>query len=432
MTSGNVLDYESPQRPERPKGALATIFFIVFTDLLGFGIIIPLLPFYAKSFQATPLQVTVLFSLYSICQFAAAPILGAISDRYGRRPVLVFSQLGSVAGYLLLGVVTASHGLRPHTSLMLIYLSRIIDGLSGGNISTAQAYITDVTAPSERARGMGVLGAAFGVGFAAGPALGGVLGHYNPAWPAFVAAAFSFTAMLMTATRLKEARVHEEVEAEAWLHPRRFAPVLRNRTVVQLVLISFISMIAFSMLESISALYFSEPSVFGWKELGVGLYFGFIGLNIVIVQGGLIGRLSKRFGEWPLAITGAAFYALGMVSMVAVGYRPLLAILLPGAVLSACGRSLQMPSLYALISRKSDPRQQGVVFGLNQGMSSLARVAGPAIAGVIYTHAITGPYALAGAIMILAGLWTAGMAMSAGPDTANAVDDPRFEVGAAE
>jgi len=432
MPSGPVLDYLSPQPRQPPKGALLTIFFIVFTDLLGFGIIIPLLPFYAKSFQASPLQVTILFSLYSICQFAASPILGAISDRYGRRPVLVFSQLGSAAGYALLGIVTAVHGLDPHVSLMLIYLSRIIDGLSGGNISTAQAYITDVTSPSERAKGMGLLGAAFGIGFALGPAIGGVLGHYSPAWPAFAAAAFSSIAMVMSATQLKEARVHEEAEAEAWLHPRRFVPVLRNGMVVQLILISFISMIAFSMLESISALFFNEPSVFGWQELGVGLYFGFIGLNIVLVQGRLIGPLTKRFGEWPLAITGAVFYALGMVAMVAVGFSPLLVILLPGGAVSAWGRSLQMPSLYALISKKSDPRQQGVVFGLNQGMSSLARVAGPAIAGLVFTRAITAPYFVAGVLILLAGMWTAGLSFSAGPEEPTTVQEPRLEVGAAE
>ena len=173
---------ESIDQPgsQPPKGALGAIFLIVFMDLMGFGIIIPLLPLYAAQYHASPLDIGLLFSIYSACQFIAAPILGVISDRFGRRPVLIFSQFGSALGYLLLGLVMNLHWVHPFYALLVIYCSRFIDGISGGNISTAQAYISDVTTPQNRARGMGVIGAAFGVGFATGPALGALLVTFHP------------------------------------------------------------------------------------------------------------------------------------------------------------------------------------------------------------------------------------------------------------
>ena len=179
MSEPTSLDYEpaSPggsAQPAPPKGAMGIIFLIVLIDLLGFGIIIPLLPLYAKQYQASPFQVGLLFSVYSVCQFVASPVLGAISDRYGRRGVLVYSQLGSAVGYLLLGLVMQFHWTNAAFALLLFYASRLIDGISGGNISTAQAYVSDVTTPENRAKGMGVLGAAFGVGFSIGPFIGGV------------------------------------------------------------------------------------------------------------------------------------------------------------------------------------------------------------------------------------------------------------------
>src|SRR3954447_10428199 len=192
---------------EPPRGALGIIFLIVLIDLMGFGIIIPLLPFYVPGYRDNPLKVTLLFSAFSMCQFIGAPILGMLSDRFGRRPVLVISQAGSALGYVLLGVATT---LRVHGSitnelmLTLVYLSRVIDGFTGGNISTAQAYVSDVTTHENRAKGMGVLGAAFGIGFCLGPFMGGVLGGINVSWPAYAAAALAALAALMTYRRLPE------------------------------------------------------------------------------------------------------------------------------------------------------------------------------------------------------------------------------------
>jgi MFS transporter, DHA1 family, tetracycline resistance protein len=410
--SEEPLPLSYAEQPSPPRGALSIIFLIVFVDLLGFGVIIPLLPFYALKAQASALQVTILFSIYSICQFVASPILGAISDKFGRRPVLAYSQLGSAIGYTLLGVVTMGN-FSPHWALGLIYLSRIIDGLSGGNISTAQAYISDVTTPQTRAKGMGVLGAAFGVGFAAGPFIGGILGKYNPAWPAFAAGAFSFTAMCLTFARLPESRTHGEADAEAWLHPKRFLPIFQQPVLLNLLAIAFVSMAAFVMLESTSALFLKEPATFSWGPGQVGMYFGFLGVIIVIVQGGLIGRLTKKLGEWPLAIAGPLLVMSGMVAMTTVGFHPILAVLLFGGALNAMGRSFQTPTLYALISQNSDPKQQGTVFGLNQGLGSLARVIGPIAAGWAFERHITAPFLLSGTIMFFVMLWTIAVAARA-------------------
>jgi len=396
-----------------PRGALGIIFFIVLMDLLGFGIIIPLLAFYVPDFQHNPMKVTALFSVYSICQFIGAPILGLISDRFGRRPVLALSQAGSAAGYLLLAV--AAFHWSDSTRLLLVYASRIIDGFTGGNISTAQAYVSDVTTPQNRARGMGMLGAAFGVGFALGPALGGISGRYlglsSPGW---IAAALSAAAAVLSWVRLPESRRHAETEAENWLHPGRFVPILKKPVLVQLLVISFCIMAAFVMMESTIALFLNSADTFGWRELGVGLYFVFAGVIIVAVQGGLIRRLTKTLGDWPLCIAGPFLVALGMGGLIAVAYIApaagtgvALAVLLAAGAANACGRSFQQPTMSSLLSKFSDRDEQGVVFGLYHGLGSLARVAGPVIAGQAYLllrH--TGQFLVAAAICIAMGVWT--------------------------
>jgi DHA1 family tetracycline resistance protein-like MFS transporter len=412
MAELQPLDYATPPPPKR---AMLTIFLIVFTDLMGFGIIIPLLPLYAKQYHATAFDVGLLFSIYSACQFVASPILGAISDRFGRRPVLIFSQLGSSLGYLLLGIVMNLHWAHTEYALLLIYCSRFIDGLSGGNISTAQAYISDVTPKKDRAAGMAVLGAAFGIGFAMGPALGALTVLIHPALPGYFASAMSFAAMVQTYFFLKEGRVHNHAEATSWLHPSRFVPILRKSRLVQLLLIFFISMAAFVMLESMVALFLSDVHTFAFRDWQVGFYYAFLGVIIAGVQGGCIRPLTKRFGEWPLAIVGPILVAIGMAMLAIVGVKPMLWILLLGGAVNATGRSLQTPALYALVSHSADPREQGLVFGLNQGLSSMARVIGPVIAAAAFHIHISGPFIVAGAIVMIAALWTAALRVGA-PD----------------
>lgn len=400
-----------PLAPEQPRGALAIIFFIVLMDLMGFGIIIPLLAFYVPDFQHNPLKVTALFSIYSICQFIGSPILGLMSDRFGRRPVLALSQAGSAIGYVLLAVA-AFDWHNASTRLILVYASRILDGFTGGNISTAQAYVSDVTTPQNRAKGMGMLGAAFGIGFSIGPALGGIAGHWSLSLPGWIAAAFSALAAALTWARLPESRVHKPTEAEHWLHPSRFAPVLRRPVVVQLLAIGFCLMAAFVMMESTITLFLNKT--FGWGELGVGLYFLLAGLVIVGVQGGMIGRLTKRYGDWPPCIAGPFLVATGMIALIAVAYVDpraafglAMTVLLLGGAVNACGRSFQQPTLSSLLSRFGGRDEQGVVFGLYHGLSSLARVAGPIVAGFAYPFLRnTGQFLVAAVIAIAMGVWT--------------------------
>jgi DHA1 family tetracycline resistance protein-like MFS transporter len=394
---------------EPPKGALFTIFIVVLIDLMGFGIIVPLLPFYVHDMQQHSVAVAMLFSMFSIFQFIGSPILGALSDRVGRRPVLAFSQFGSAIGYLLLGLATVSRfHLSVGTVLTLVYASRIIDGFTGGNISTAQAYISDVTTPKNRARGMGLLGAAFGIGFAFGPFLGGILGSIDKSLPGYAAALFSLAAAILTLRKLPESRTHKPTDAEAWLHPRKFAPIFQNRVLVKLLVISFCLMGAFVMMEATIGLYLNK--LFDWRQLGVGLYFGYAGIIIAIVQGGLIRRLTRLFGDWPLAIGGALLVALGMAGYMLTGrthgFAISLTVLMCAGAINATGRSLQGPTISSLISKFSDKNRQGVVFGFYSGLSSLARVVGPIIAGLVY-HFLnnTGQFLTAGIIAVLMGLW---------------------------
>lgn len=390
---------------EPPKGALGVIFLIVLADLLGFSVIIPLLPFWARTYHASDFQVGLLFAVYSICQLIGSPILGLVSDRFGRRPVLIASQIGSVIGFLLLGYAT--HGDWSQATalgLTLVYVSRVIDGLSGGNISTAQAYISDVTTPENRAKGMGMIGAAFGIGFTIGPALGGILGHFDVSLPAFAAALFSGIAALQTYLRLPESRVHKASEAEAWLHPSRFLPIIRNAPLMQMLLIFFFSMMAFVMMESTFAIFLND--LLNFNALKVGLLFGLAGVVIAVVQGGLVGRLTKAVGEWPLVIAGPLLVTAAMAMLVELNWLPVVWLVVVAIITNATGRSLQTPTLSALISHYSDPKQQGTVFGLFHMLGSLARVIGPLVAAAVYTKHHASPYLLAGAITLGAALWT--------------------------
>src|SRR3954469_10677732 len=248
----------APPPAPAPRGAMLAIFLIVLADLMGFGVIIPLLPFYARKYHASDFQVGLLFTIFSLCQMIATPVLGLMSDRFGRRPVLLLSQVGSVLGYLLLTYATYRQWNNVALGLILVYASRAIDGLSGGNIATAQAYISDITTPQTRAKGMGMLGAAFGIGFSIGPAVGGLLGSLHVWLPALLAAAMSGAAALQTYFRLPESRYHRPSEAQMWLHPSRFGPIVRNPAVMQLLLISFLSMLAFVMMETVFPLFLND------------------------------------------------------------------------------------------------------------------------------------------------------------------------------
>ncbi len=435
MDPAQDSDFEpaDPLKAPAPAGAMRIIFFIVFADFLGFGIIIPLLPFYVPGYQDHPLKVSLLFTIFSACQFIGAPILGTLSDRFGRRPVLIVSQIGSAAGYLLLAIATGLkiHGtINSETALWLVYLSRVIDGFTGGNVSTAQAYISDITSGKDRAKAMGLIGAAFGIGFSAGPFIGGTLGHINEVIPAYIAAACATAAALLTMFKLRESTTHKPLDVESWLHPRVFLPVLRRPVVTQLMAISFLSMAAFVMMETIISIFLARH--FGYTQRGVGWVYAWIGVVIIIVQGGLIGRLTRRFGEWPLAIAGPTLVTVGMLGFASLAWAPFVWLLLFFAALNATGRSLQGPTLSSLLSKLSPEREQGVVFGLYHGLMSLARVVGPLVAGLTYSYwRNSGPFITGAAIVAIAALWThllPSRAQTAASSAESAPEAPGFEV----
>jgi DHA1 family tetracycline resistance protein-like MFS transporter len=322
--------------------------------------------------------------------------------------------LGSAIGYALLGYVTQHDFPNLAMGLGLVYLARIIDGVSGGNISTAQAYISDVTTKETRAKGMGLLGAAFGLGFAVGPILAGVIGNNTnrAAWPAYTAALFSFTAMLLSVFRLPESRVRGPANEEVWLHPSKFLPIIRKPVLFQLLLLGFLAMTAFTMMEGTIGLYLAKRFTFGPHHTPYGMrevswYFAYIGVFIMYVQGRLMGQMVKRFGEWTVSISGAVLVAVAMGFYIVTGYDSVLPLLLVAGAINATGRSLQQPPISSLISKISDRSEQGTVFGLYQGLNSIGRSIGPIIATVAFAIHDTAQFMIAGVMMAVVAGWLA-------------------------
>lgn len=385
-----------------PKKAVYTLMLINFVDLMGFGLVVLLLPYYALRFDASTLQVALLLSTFSFCQFIGAPILGAWSDRVGRRPVLMFSQWGSVAGYLILALSTSVHWSNPQLGLAVLFLSRIVDGFTAGNITVTNAFIADVVPPRERAGMIGMLGAAFGIGFAFGPPIGGLLGHYHHAYPGLLAAFLSGVASIMVWRYLPESHTDRKpTNASTWFFaPSRVRAVRKQPMVIGLTLIWFLCMLAYVMLEPTIPLILQGR--FGYGEREAGLFFGAVGLIIIFVQGGLVRPLNKVLGEWPIAVIGSVCGITGLLLYAQVTVTPVLWLIAVAAVANAFGRSLQTPTLSALLSQNADPQAQGAAYGVYQGMASLARVFGPLIAGALYDRHATGMFVLAAALIGIA------------------------------
>lgn len=373
---------------------MAILFLIVFVDLVGFGIVIPLLPYYALHFQATPLEVTTMMACYSFAQFFASPFWGRLSDKLGRKPILLVSLTCSVLSYFWLGMAD---------SLWMLFAARLLAGAGAGNISAAQAYITDVTAPENRAKGMGMIGAAFGLGFTFGPAIGGLLAGAHPtaaslARPAFAAAALSATALVLAVVLLKES-LSPALRSQA-VRPGRIAlaqEVAHRPNLRHLIILFFLTTTAFAGLESTFALW--ANSVFGWGPLQVGWIFFFVGLVLAAVQGGLVGRLTKRFGEARLATYGAVLLTIGLL---ALPFSPGLGMVLVVMALLSLGLGLLNPAITSLVSQEADADERGGILGVNQSGQSLARILGPLIAGVAYSAAGRAAPYYVGAIMMAA------------------------------
>jgi MFS transporter, DHA1 family, tetracycline resistance protein len=363
--------------PELPGGharALATVWFTLFLDLVSFGIVIPVLPFYATHFGAAAWMVTLLSTGYSAAQFVMAPVLGRLSDRHGRRPVMLISIAGSVAAMLTLGFAGA---------LWMVFLARIISGVCNANVSTAHAYVADRVPPAQRARYMGMMGTAVGLGFIFGPTIGGLLSRPDmPELPFLVGAGLSAVNWLMAYFWLPES--HRPGHTRPVGPPPPRPSLLRAlgrgefwRTQLGvLVLVSFGFFVAFAAMESTFALY--TEAEFQWTARETGKYFSLIGVVIVLVQGLVVGRAVSSFGERRTLIFGLFTLALGFAAASLIPFGWLLPV---AAVFIAGGNGLIMPSLNALISRNSTPETQGVNIGLTQSAGALGRILGPMIAG---------------------------------------------------
>lgn len=383
------------------RSPLAVIFLTVFIDLVGFGIVIPILPYYVEAFGGTPFEVGFLFASYSVMQFVFAPVWGGLSDRLGRRPILFVSLLGTSVGFLVLGLANA---------LWLVFLGRILSGIMGANISTAQAYIADVTTPENRAKGMGLIGAAFGLGFVFGPALGGILSGFGSHVPFYFAAVLALANAILLYFVLPET-----VKPNSAHEPRRnrfsvLAGAFQNSRFALVTLLYFLAITAFSIMTTAFSLYTAFR--FGYDATHNGYLFAYIGILSVIMQGGLIGVLSRKFGETRLVSVGCfvlvvAFFFVPLVSpdtfaglsafaaqfaeknhiWLPSHFGGLLALLI-GIAAFSLGNSISTPSLTSLGSKFAPEKEQGATLGVLQSAASLARAVGPALAGVLLYSAV--------------------------------------------
>ncbi|MFN0008576.1 MAG: MFS transporter [Planctomycetota bacterium] len=369
------------------RSPLVFIFLTVFIDLLGFGMIIPLLAVYSKAYGASQSELGLLFACFSGMQFVFAPMWGRLSDRIGRRPVLIGGLLGTAGSYLLFGFAD---------SMPLIFASRILAGFFGANISTAQAYIADVTTPENRAKGMGLIGAAFGLGFTLGPWIGGELAAISPQAPGFLAAGLSLAAATFGYLKLPEPPrvLHAATRIFRFDQARR---ALRDARIGIVLLLSFFFVFAFAGFESMFLVFGLRefPAVFHMAESVekatfdqviaaapiAGRYMGLIGILSAVVQGGLIRRLVPRFGETSLAIAGPILLA---VSYAILGFATSWSVVILACAILPIGFGLNNPTLQSLVSRASPAAEQGAFLGINQSMLSLARATGPVCAGLAF------------------------------------------------
>jgi MFS transporter, DHA1 family, tetracycline resistance protein len=373
------------EKPEVSKEKFFTkplliIFITIVIDLIGFGIVIPLLTFYAEEFNATPLDIGLLVSCYSLMQFVFAPILGSLSDKYGRRPLLFISILGSGVGYLMMGFAGA---------LWVIYAGRLLGGITGGNLSIAQAYIADITTKENRAKGMGLFGMAFGLGFILGPAIAGILSPYGTHIPFLFAAVLSFVNAIALYFILPETRKFGENDEIVKRKSRisELTEVFKDKRFTTITLQYFLLVTAFSMMTTSFAYYTMQK--FGYDASKTGYVLGYVGFVAVVMQGGLFSGLAKRFGEAKLSIFGCfllvlSFIAIPFVSKDSGG----LVALLIGAGCFSIGNSLASPSMTSLASKNADEKEQGKVLGIMQSAASLARVIGPLICGVLLNNSL--------------------------------------------
>lgn len=393
------------------RSPLAFIFLTVFIDLLGFGIVIPLLPIYSQAYGASELELGVLFASFSAMQLVFAPLWGRLSDRIGRRPVLVGGLIGTSASYALFATAD---------SMAMLFCSRLLAGFFGANISTAQAYIADVTTPQNRARGMGLIGAAFGLGFTLGPWIGGELTRWSVAAPGWFASATSLAAATFGFLRLPEPPRGERSSSRVF-HVEHLRHAASDARIGWLLALIFLAIFSFSAFEAMFTRFglAAFPSVFGVTGAIedatleqviaaapiAGRYLAFIGILSALIQGGLIRRLVPRYGETNLIVAGPTILGVSLVVVAIGGVLGQWWIVIVGCVLMPIGFGLNNPALNGLISRASPIDQQGSYLGINQSIASFARMSGPPFAGFVFQRfGPTAPFYCAAAALALAAL----------------------------
>ncbi len=387
----------------QPRGRLGLLFLAVLVDLVGFGIVLPLLPFYARDLGAGGLQVGLLVTVYSAVQLVMAPLWGRISDRFGRRRVLILGLLGSAVAYVIFARAD---------SLALLFLSRIVGGIGGSTIPVAQAYIADVTPPTRRAGNMGLIGAAFGLGFVIGPALGGILAGVSPGSPAapgYVAAGLCFANALVAALWLPESRRSRD-RATSRFNLGAALTEVGGSGQIMIILAGYLFItMAFSTLQPTLSLLASERFALGARQ--AGYLFAMLGFVSAVYQGGIVRVLVPRMGERRLFRYSAVPFAAGLL---VIGLATNLPLLLAGLVLLGIGYGGAVPAVLGLLSRAASPERQGGVLGVGQSVGSLARVFGPIMAGALFDVRLAFPYMAGAALILLALLVSRGIAQPEG------------------
>ena len=385
---------DRPERAPLPEG-FGTIWSAVALDLVGFGIVLPVLPLYAERFDASPAVIGLLVASFSLAQFVFSPIWGRVSDRVGRKPVLVLSLFGTAVGSLLTGIAG---------SLWLLFAARLLDGISGASVSVAQASVTDLAPPSERPRLLGLLGAAFGLGFVAGPAIGALAALGGPHVPFLVAAGLAFVNAVVAAFRLPETR---RVSASVAPRPRRGQ---RTEGLRSYLIVAFVSLCAFSAFEATFAL-FGERRL-GLRLASTGVVFTVIGVLIAAVNGGLVAPAVRRWGEPGTLRLGLFLNACGLAVLPFVDSWLLLA---PALVLLTTGQGLVTPTLSATVAGRVSDDRRGAALGAQQSAGGLARVIGPVAGGFAFEHLGVGaPYIGGVALLVLGIVLLSGAARSPG------------------
>jgi DHA1 family tetracycline resistance protein-like MFS transporter len=378
------------------KRALTAIFMTIFVSLIGFGIVIPLMPSYAEHFGASELVIGFLFASFSIAQLFASPVLGDWSDRFGRRPVIIFSLIGSVVSFIMLALAHRAGFVLYGVSggLLVLFLSRIVDGLSGGNITAARAYIADILDEKDRAKGFGLIGAAFGLGFIVGPALGGLLVKINLQAPAWGAAIISLLATLLAYYWLPETLHTTHAKRPS---PWKMLPTLMNRPVLgRLLWINFAVWVGFAIYQMSFPLFARRQ--FGFSEDQVGYTLALVGAVGVLTQVLLVGRTVSRLGEQSTLMMGLFLCAIGLAS---AAFTKAISLLIVMVIITTIGGALATPSLTSLLSRAADPREQGLVQGVSGSLESLARIIGPIWGNGIMKYSVSSSYSSAAILLTI-------------------------------